>query len=172
ASEYEIHLAYCAATGHTELELPYDNIVAVNAHGAVLHYQGRDREPVPRDERHSLLIDAGACCAGYACDITRTFSYRDDGFAELVAAMDDLQQRLCQEVRAGLDYPTLHLAAHRELAALLAEEKLVTCSAQAAVDQGITRRFFPHGLGHFLGLQVHDVGGFQADRDGTDRESV
>jgi Xaa-Pro dipeptidase len=35
------------------------------------------------------------------------------------------------------------------------------------VDQGITRRFFPHGLGHFLGLQVHDVGGFQADRDGT-----
>lgn len=167
ASEYEIHLAYCRATGHTDLDLPYDNIIAINAHGAVLHYQGRDRDPVPRDGRRSLLIDAGASFAGYACDITRTFSYRDDEFADLIAAMDAMQQRLCGEVRAKLDYPSLHFAAHHELAAVLVEANLVTCSPESAVEQGITRVFFPHGLGHYLGLQVHDVGGFQADRSGT-----
>ncbi len=59
-SEYEIHLAYCAAAGHTENELPYSSIVALNEHGAVLHYQNWQRtRPLP-GQLHSFLIDAGA----------------------------------------------------------------------------------------------------------------
>ena len=56
-SEYEIHRAYCQAVSHIDSELPYGNIIALNEHGAVLHYTDLDREP-PTDRR-SFLIDAG-----------------------------------------------------------------------------------------------------------------
>ena len=72
ASEFGIHLAYCQAAGQDANDLPYSNIVALNEHGAVLHYTDRDRMP-PKPVR-SFLIDAGASHDGYACDITRTYS--------------------------------------------------------------------------------------------------
>ena len=74
ASEFGIHLAYCQAAGQDANDLPYSNIVALNEHGAVLHYTDRDRLP-PKPVR-SFLIDAGASHHGYACDITRTYSQR------------------------------------------------------------------------------------------------
>src|SRR5690606_18472370 len=70
ASEFGIHLAYCQAAGQDANDLPYGNIIGLNEHGAVLHYTDRDRLP-PREVR-SMVIDAGAAHAGYACDITRT----------------------------------------------------------------------------------------------------
>ena len=74
ATEYEILGAFLTGCRQTERELPYGAIVALNEHGATLHYQHRDREaPKPRD-LHSLLIDAGCACNGYACDITRTYA--------------------------------------------------------------------------------------------------
>ena len=74
ASEFEIELAFLKACGLREQELPYNPIIALNAGGAVLHYQVLEKQPPP--ERHSLLIDAGAEFAGYASDITRTYSRR------------------------------------------------------------------------------------------------
>jgi Xaa-Pro dipeptidase len=59
---------------------------------------------------------------------------------------------------------------HRQLAALLREAGIVRCSADEAVATGITRAFLPHGLGHLLGLQVHDAGGRLADETGAKRE--
>ena len=70
ASEFGIHLAYCQAAGQDAGELPYGNIVALNEHGAVLHYTELGRLP-PKPAR-SFLIDAGGSHGGYACDITRT----------------------------------------------------------------------------------------------------
>ncbi|MBS0394323.1 MAG: Xaa-Pro dipeptidase [Proteobacteria bacterium] len=164
ASEYEIHLAYLEATGHCEAELPYPNIIALNEGAAVLHYTdlSRDQPAV----RRSLLIDAGAQCRSYACDITRTHVAAGSPFADLVAGLDAAEQRLCAMVRPGRPYPEIHFEAHRLVAALLVEHGLVTCSADAAVETGVTRVFFPHGVGHLLGLQVHDVGGHQAAEDG------
>ena len=50
---------------------------------------------------------------------------------------------------------------------MLGQFGLIKCSAEAAVQQGVTSTFYPHGLGHFLGLQVHDVAGFMRDEMGT-----
>ncbi|HET9484174.1 MAG TPA: Xaa-Pro dipeptidase, partial [Xanthomonadales bacterium] len=106
-TEYEIHQDYCAAAGHNEHELPYGNIVALNHHGATLHYQHQSRVKPAR--HHSLLIDAGAQVHGYACDITRTYGDGDGGFGELVAAVDAVQQALVAKVRPGQNYPALHI---------------------------------------------------------------
>jgi Xaa-Pro dipeptidase len=164
ASEYEIHLAYLAACGHAEAELPYPNIIAHNEGAAILHYtELRRRAPA---ERRSLLIDAGAQSRGYAADVTRSHAAASGAYAELVAAVDAAQRRLCALVRPGRPYPEIHLAAHAELAAILVAEGIVKGSAEAAVATGLSSVFFPHGIGHLLGLQVHDVGGFMASEAG------
>jgi Xaa-Pro dipeptidase len=143
-SEFAIHLRYLAACGHTDTQLPYNNIVALNEHGAVLHYQGRERNaPAPL---RSFLIDAGAVCHAYACDITRTYAYAAGEFADLVAAMDRVQLGLVAGVRAGVDYKALHLQAHRDIAGVLAQAGVIRVAADAAVDSGLSSVFFPHGL--------------------------
>jgi Xaa-Pro dipeptidase len=156
-SEFGIHLAYLAACEHTDSQLPYNNIVALNSHAAVLHYQARERA-VPA-ETHSFLLDAGCTVHGYASDITRTYAHRNGEFAELVAAMDELQQGLTARVCAGVDYKQLHLEAHRAIAGVLEAAGIIRVSADAAVESGLSAVFYPHGLGHFLGLQTHDVAG-------------
>jgi len=164
ASEYEAHMAYCTAAGVREEELPYGNIVAFDAGGAVLHYQHLDRRrDVPR---RSFLIDAGAQHRGYASDITRTWSGGDAEFSALVGAMDALQQQLCAGIRAGRDYRDVHLEAHRAIGGLLHDAGIVGCDADTAVAERVTSVFFPHGIGHLLGLQVHDVAGLAADATG------
>jgi Xaa-Pro dipeptidase len=166
ASEYEVHQAYCSATGLREQELPYGNIVAFGRGAAVLHYQNLVRR---RDApRPSFLIDAGAAYRGYASDITRTHGGGDASFGELIAGMDALQQRLCSAVRAGTDYREVHLQAHWLIAGLLRDAQIITCSQETAVAEAVTGVFFPHGIGHLLGLQVHDVAGFARDAAGGD----
>lgn len=164
ASEHAIHLRYCAATEHTESELPYANIVALNEHGAILHYH-HTPAPAPAEAR-SFLIDAGGREAGYASDITRTWARHPGAFADLIQAMDGLQQQLAGQMRAGRDYRDLHLQCHQLIAGVLERSGIVRLDPQTQVERGITQVFFPHGLGHFLGLQVHDVGGFQRDESG------
>jgi len=167
ASEYEIHLAYLRASGHTEAQLPYPSIVALNSNAAVLHYQHQELA-VPAQHR-SFLIDAGAQFAGYAADITRTYSAAGDEFAALIDAMQDLQQALCDEVRSGIDYAEIHLGAHLRIAELLHDADLVTLVPRDAVDSGLSSVFFPHGIGHLLGLQVHDIAGFAVDAHGNQK---
>jgi Xaa-Pro dipeptidase len=156
-SEFGIHLAYLAACGHSDTQLPYNNIVALNEHSAVLHYQQRERTPPA--ERHSFLLDAGCTVNGYASDITRSYAHREGVFADLVAAMDGVQQGLVGRVRAGVDYRDLHLDAHREIAGILQDAEIIRVPADTAVESGLSAVFYPHGLGHFLGLQTHDVAG-------------
>ena len=164
-SELEIHRAFLAAIGGLEADLPYPTIVGLNEKGAVLHYEGK--RPDVRDGK-SLLIDAGARVRGYASDITRTFaaSSADGRFRSLISAMEGAQQDLCEDVLAGRPWAELHHEAHLALSGVLQDENVIHLAPEDAVDSGLSRVFFPHGLGHFLGIQVHDVGGHLADPDG------
>ena len=167
ASEFGIHLAYCQATGQDSAELPYSNIVALNEHGAVLHYTDFDRLP-PKPVR-SFLIDAGGSHGGYASDITRTYAADTSGdFQSLIEAVDAAQQKMCAQVRAGFDYRQLHLDAHLALATILKDAGVIKVAPETAVASGVSSAFFPHGIGHGIGLQVHEVAGFaESDRGGT-----
>ena len=166
SSEFGIHLAYCQAAGQDANDLPYGNIVCLNEHAAVLHYT--DRERIPPKPARSFLIDAGASFGGYAADITRTYSADDDEFAAMIRAVDAAQLAMCDAVRAGTDYRQIHLDAHLALATILKDFGVITTSPEAAVQSGVSSAFFPHGIGHGIGLQVHDVAGFaESDRGGT-----
>ncbi len=167
ASEFGIHLAYCQAARQDANDLPYNNIVCLNEHGAVLHYTDRDRRaPI---EPRSFLIDAGASHRGYACDITRTYAADPSSdFQAMIDAVDRAQLALCAQVRAGVDYKTIHLDAHLALANILRDFDLISVSPETAVETGVSSAFFPHGIGHGIGLQVHEVAGFAAsDAGGT-----
>jgi Xaa-Pro dipeptidase len=166
-SEYEAHMRYLEACGQREEELPYNNIVAYNENSAVLHYQHLERA-APRVLR-SFLIDAGAQYRGYASDITRTHPALPGRFADLVSAVDAAQQVLCGEIVAGCDYRDVHLSAHRSLGDVMQRIGLTTLPGQGALELGVTSVFFPHGIGHLLGLQVHDVGGVMGDTTGRER---
>jgi Xaa-Pro dipeptidase len=169
ASELEIHHAYVQAVGCVDPELPYGTIVALDEKGAILHYEGK------RTVRNGrvLLIDAGAKVHGYGSDITRTWAAPtcDDRFKALLAGMEKLQLELCDEVKPGLHYGELHKRGHLKIAALLHEAGILKVKAEEAVDTGLSKPFFPHGLGHHLGLQVHDVAGKQLGPDGEFKPS-
>ena len=167
-SEYDAHMAYLEACRQREEELPYNNIVAYNRNAAVLHYQHLERAPPP--QLQSFLIDAGAQYRGYASDITRTYAAAPGRYADLVDAVNKVQLALCDEIVPGRDYRDVHLSAHRLLGDAMHEIGLTSIPGQAALETGVTGVFFPHGIGHLLGLQVHDVGGVMGDGTGSERE--
>jgi Xaa-Pro dipeptidase len=164
ASEYSAHMRYLEACAQREEEMPYNNIVAYNRNAAILHYQHLER--AAPTELRSFLIDAGAQYRGYASDITRTYAAVPGRYAELVRAVDEAQQVLCGEIVAGRDYREVHLSAHRILGDVMHRIGLTKLPGQDALELGVTGVFFPHGIGHLLGLQVHDVGGVMGDAQG------
>ena len=168
ASEFEITLEFMKACALREQELPYNPIVALNENGAVLHYQFQQRRPPAK--LHSFLIDAGAEFAGYASDITRTYSFSDAEFADIIRGFDKLQLGLCDQVRVGLDWRDFHQASYAAISQFLRDIGVINASAEQAVDTGLTSVFYPHGIGHLLGIQVHDVGGRQQGPAGGEIE--
>lgn len=164
-SEFGIQMSYLDAAQQTEAELPYSNIVCLNEHSAVLHYTNFDR--VAPKQTRSFLIDAGASKSGYASDITRTYAAAGhQEFQALIDSMERAQQGFAAKVKAGQSYAELHIHAHHMLAEVLREHGVIRMSAESAVQSGVTSAFFPHGLGHPIGLQVHDVAGFQVNESG------
>jgi Xaa-Pro dipeptidase len=166
-SERALHFRYLEATGHLENETPYTNIIAWDAASAVLHYQSKCA--TAPEHGHSFLIDAGAIHGGYCSDITRTYAREGahPTFAGLLDGMKGLQTRLVDEVRPGRPYVEIHEASFRGVSELLCDHGLLTITADEAFDKALAWPFYPHGVGHHLGLQVHDVGGRQVDPQGT-----
>ncbi len=168
ASELDLHLLFLRATAQDDSETPYKNIVALGENAATLHHIAYGRQ-APKRAAESLLVDAGATCRGYAADVTRTWTKGSgaaaSAFAQLVAGVEAMQRRLCAAIRVGVPYEQLHDESHRQLAAVLREVGLVRAGVEEIAATGITRSFYPHGLGHSLGLQTHDVGcGLRAPR--------
>ena len=167
--EFDVHLAFLEACRQIEEELPYTPIIAIDEKSATLHYQHKRRQlPGPAKV---LLIDAGCRAGGYCSDVTRTWTSAQAHplFVELVAGMDRLERELVAEVGPGGDYVELHLSALGKLADLLLELGICRGDRGQLFDAGVPQRFMPHGVGHLLGVQVHDVGGRQRGPGGGQR---
>jgi Xaa-Pro dipeptidase len=164
-SEFDINLAYLRAVRQGDNQVPYGNIIALNENSAILHYTVLEQD-APSESR-SFLIDAGASFNGYAADITRTYAMQDNEFAQLINAVESLTLRLADLLKPKTSYVTIHELAHEGIAQILHDMKIVNLAPEDTVAKGITKTFFPHGIGHFLGLQVHDVGGHVFDDRGT-----
>ena len=162
-SEYDIHMAYLQACGVLDEETPYTNIVALDEKSAILHYQYKRRSSGAHSQ--VLLIDAGCRVNGYCSDITRT-STREHTlplFVALAEAVEALEVSLVQRVAPGMSYVDIHLAAQRGIAQILLEAGICSGSLEELLAQRISTLFMPHGVGHLLGIQVHDVGGRQSN---------
>lgn len=135
--------------------------VAGGANACVMHYQ-KNRAPLRAGEL--LLIDAGAEVECYASDICRTFpvagrySREQRALYEVVLAA---QQAAIDEVQPGRPFNAPHAAAVRVLAEGLCALGLLKGDAEAAIAQESYKRFFPAKTGHWLGLDVHDVGDYR-----------
>jgi Xaa-Pro dipeptidase len=164
-SEFDINHAYLLAAQQGDNEVPYNNIVALNEHTAILHYMRLDTA-LPK-QHLSFLIDAGANYHGYAADITRTYAAQEGEFAQLIKQIDALTIKCAQALKPNISYVDVHKIAYQGVAQILQDAEVLNMSADDAVESGIVSTFFPHGTGHFLGLQVHDVAGHVADDRGT-----
>lgn len=167
ANEYDIHMAFLNACGILEEQSPYTNIVALDEKSAILHYQHKRRDNAPTSQ--VLLIDAGCRVNGYGSDITRTSTKETANavFKSLLAGMEKLEQKLVDQIKPAMAYQDLHSAALAGIADLLIEHDLCKQPAEVLIEQKIPQLFMPHGVGHLLGIQVHDVGGQQRDITGA-----
>ncbi len=162
-SELDIHHAFLVGVKCAEVWLPYPAITALDEHSAVLHYQNK------REKRDGgiCLLDAGVSYQGYAADVTRTWaSPKADGrFVSIISALDSLQKELCAKVKPDVHTLELHYEAHKGIAHILKNHDIIYTEDDEAIRAGLTNPFFPHGLGHFLGIQVHDVGASNTEND-------
>lgn len=156
--EQEVEAALIATYRAHGAQHAFAPIVASGRNACILHYT---RNSAPLQKGKPLLIDTGGELDGYAADISRTFA--PDGapsgaFADLHAIVLAAQQRAIAAARPGATWQTLEDAAARELAAGLRRLKLCRASVDGILKKQLHKRFYPHRIGHFLGLDVHDVG--------------
>lgn len=163
--EFDIQQKYLQAISHNTFDTPYQNIIALNEHAAILHYTGLQQQKP--NGFNSFLIDAGANFYGYGADVTRTYTFGDNVFSTLIKLVERLTLALVDYIKPGITFIDLHIEAYRGIAQILCETKLITCDVNTAIESNIVSTFFPHGIGHHLGLQTHDVGGLMADERGT-----
>jgi len=141
----------------------YQPIVGGGANACVLHYRANDALLKDGD---LLLIDAGAEYQCYASDITRTFPVNGRFSPEQRALYDIVlaaQRAAIRKIRPGQPFGAYHDAAVRAITAGLIELGLLKGSVEKNVRGHTYRRFYMHKTGHWLGLDVHDVGDYQVD---------
>jgi Xaa-Pro aminopeptidase len=139
----------------------YSSIVGVGANACVLHYRDNNAQSAADD---LVLIDAGAEYRGYACDITRTFPVSGRFTAEQRALHDLVlaaQQAALEQAQPGIAYEEGHLAAVEVLTEGLLQLGLLKGDLEENLIERHYQRFYPHKTGHWLGLDVHDVGDYR-----------
>ena len=162
-AEYEVEAALLHAMRVQGAVPSYPPTVAAGANTCVMHYTA-NRGKLGRGDL--LLIDAGAELECYASDITRTwpvggcFSREQRALYGIVA---EAQQAAIGEVRAGRPFTAAHDAATQVVVKGLCSLKLLAGGARSVMKSGEYKRFFPHKTGHWIGLDVHDVGDYRVD---------
>lgn len=149
--------------------LAYPAIVTKNGHILHNHYHGNVLQP-----GDLLLIDAGAqTSSGYAGDITRTFSVAAEMTEKQQAVYDiveEAKRRVIERVKPGVPNRELHDFSARLIVDGLKRIGLMKGNTDDAVERGAHAMFYPHGLGHLIGLDVHDMEDLGEDLVGYDDE--
>lgn len=165
-TELQILLKYLQAADHRESELPFPATVVLNERASTLHCSGYQRT-VDKKAR-SFLIDAGTTYRHYVADITRTYAAQPGIFADLIARMDKELLDIISTLKPGVHYTDVHIDMHRRIAGMLSDFGIIKGTANEIFEKKYTHTFFPHGLGHFIGINCHDVAGWQQDIEGRD----
>jgi Xaa-Pro dipeptidase len=149
-------------TNHYTRELPYLPICGCCEGSATLHYEKNDS---PTKDGDIILLDMGARLGGYCSDITITipvngkFTQKQKDIYNVVLKAN---RKVMKELKAGVTWSDMHLIAEKSILEDL--QKLNILNNEFSFDEMIEKRiayyFMPHGLGHLIGLDVHDVGGY------------
>lgn len=138
----------------------YDPICCSGTHCGTLHYVKNDS---PLDDKLLVLIDAGAEWKTYASDVTRVFPINGHWTKESRDIYDtvlDMQTQALEALKPGVDWDDMHLLTHKILInSFLKLGIFHNGTAEEILDARVSVAFYPHGLGHMLGMEVHDVGG-------------
>lgn len=147
------------------MDTAYPSIVGGGANGCILHYiENKDQ----LRDGDLLLIDAGAECEGYAADITRTFPINgsfSEPQRELYEVVLEAQEAAIAKTVPGNHWNDPHLAAVEALTRGLKEVGLLQGSVNKLVKEEAYRQFYMHRTGHWLGMDVHDVGDYKVDEE-------
>lgn len=161
--EYEVEAALQYVFRRHNAVPAYLPIIGAGANACVLHYVAND---APVRDGDLVLIDAGAEFAGYAADITRTFP-ASGGYSkaqrEIYRIVLEAQRAAIAQARPGMSWNAGHEAAVEVITEGLLGLGLLKGSLKGNIKSGAYRRFYMHKTGHWLGLDVHDVGEYRID---------
>ncbi|MEP5944413.1 MAG: aminopeptidase P family protein, partial [Balneola sp.] len=150
----------------------YNGIFASGVNASILHYVVNNSKIKDGD---LFLMDSGFECNGYASDYTRTFpangKYTDIQkgiYNSVLAGMN----KVLGSIKPGVKMEDLHLLAARTMMEGLKDMGVVKGNVDDMMEENIFALFFPHGLGHFLGLDTHDVGGYPKGVDRIERPGI
>ncbi len=159
--QIELETAFLRAGGHGTA---YDTIVGFGSNAAVLHFSPTDRK---LSSKELILIDAGAEVENYACDVSRTYPCESSFSPEqqdLYAIVLAAQKRAVDRCRRGKEYTEIHLETVHDLTRGLVDFGLLLGNPDSLVEQEAHELFFPHGVGHMVGLGVRDCSGMLPGR--------
>jgi Xaa-Pro aminopeptidase len=186
---YEMHttsMRMAAKVGRVEREIagtiegislakggPVSFPIILSVHGETLHNHHHDNV---LEEGRMMVTDAGAeTTMHYASDITRTvpvggkFNDRQKGIYQAVL---DANMAAIEAIKPGVEYREIHFLAAKVLVQGLIKAGVMKGDAQAAVDAEAHTLFMPHGLGHQMGLDVHDMEGLGENNVGYDENTI
>jgi Xaa-Pro dipeptidase len=150
----------------------YNGIYASGPNAAILHYVSNTSQTKNGD---LFLIDAGFEYQGYASDFSRTFPVNGRFSPDQAAVYDavlEAQNQVINAIRPGVKMEDLHMMAARTMMQGLLDMGVVKGALDDLMEANIFALFFPHGLGHFLGLDTHDVGGYPKGVERIDRPGI
>jgi Xaa-Pro aminopeptidase len=143
---------------HGAMGVAYPSIVATGANACVLHYIENNSELQDGD---LLLIDAGCSVDYYNSDVTRTFPVNGKFTSEqkiLYELVLDAQMASIEQVKPGTTWKDFHHTSVQIITEGLVNLELLTGDVDTLIEEGKYKNFYMHGTGHWLGLDVHDVG--------------
>ena len=141
----------------------YNSIVGGGANATILHYVNNDAELRDGD---LLLIDAGAEYEGFASDITRTFPVNGrftDAQRDIYQLVLDCQERCIEMIAPGVTLEEMHARSVEILTEGMVRLGLLQGDVKKLIEEEGYKKFYMHRLGHYLGMDVHDVGSYHAD---------